>query len=231
MASRFTPINASYVLLVEGDDDKYFFNKICATFNPSPNIKVAVPKDFNGQNSKGGVLESLPPLLKQLADGSLSKLAVIVDADYEEQHGLGYQRTLQKITTLLIQQDFVLIQNTENHEPGLVFENGPELANFGLWVMPNNQDSGMLEDFVKACIKTDELSLFEHATQVVHAISEPKFKPHLYAKAEVATWLAWQKQPGHGLYCAVKDNLLNTDHALFQEMEQWLKKIFPNSSN
>ena len=51
------------------------------------------------------------------------------------------------------------------------------------------------------------------------------------AKAEVATWLAWQKQPGHGLYCAVKDNLLNTDHTLFQELEQWLKKIFPNSSN
>jgi hypothetical protein len=226
MARSFTPVNASHVLLLEGDDDKYFFNKLCVLFNLNPDIKVAVPKDFNSQNSKGGVFESLPPLLKQLADGSLSKLAVIVDADYEEQHGLGYQKTIQKITDLLTLQDFVLIQNAENHVTGLIFENGAELANFGLWVMPNNQNSGMLEDFVKTCIKTDELSLFNHAQQVVHAISEPKFKPHHYAKAEVATWLAWQKQPGHGLYCAVKDDLLNTDHALFQELAHWLKKIF-----
>jgi hypothetical protein len=214
------------VLLVEGDDDKYFFNKICTLFNLSPNIKVAVPKDFNSQNSKGGVLESLPPLLKQLADGSLRKLAVIVDADYEEQYGLGYQKTIQKITELVTLQEFVLIQNTENHASGLIFENGAELANFGLWVMPNNQDSGMLEDFVKTCIKIDELSLFNHANQVVHAISEPKFKPHHYAKAEVSTWLAWQKQPGHGLYRAVHDELLDTDHALFQKLAHWLKQIF-----
>jgi hypothetical protein len=69
--------------------------------------------------------------------------------------------------------------------------------------------------------------LFDHAALMVQTVPEPKkFKPHHYSKAEVATWLAWQKPPGHGLYYVVYDNLLDTNHALFEEMQQWLKKIF-----
>ena len=114
----------------------------------------------------------------------------------------------------------------ENQSNGLVFENSDGLADLGLWIMPNNRDEGMLEDFIKTCVSTTEQPLFNHAVQVVQAVPNKKFKDHHYSKAEVATWLAWQKPPGHGLYWSVKDKLLDTNHALFQEMQQWLKNIF-----
>lgn len=57
-------------------------------------------------------------------------------------------------------------------------------------------------------------------------IPTPKFPAHLTSKAEVATWLAWQKQPGHGLYAVIKDQLLDYESPLFKELERWLLNVF-----
>jgi hypothetical protein len=46
------------------------------------------------------------------------------------------------------------------------------------------------------------------------------------SKAEVATWLAWQKQPGHGLYRAVEDQLIDMNSELFLELKDWLTHIY-----
>ncbi|HIH86657.1 MAG TPA: hypothetical protein HA304_01985 [Methanosarcinales archaeon] len=100
------------------------------------------------------------------------------------------------------------------------------MADFGLWVMPNNGDEGMLEDWIKSCVHPNENQLFAHAKTVVDTLPLTKFKPIHISKAEVATWLAWQKQPGHGLYRAVEDQLIDTNSALFQELSFWLTHIY-----
>jgi len=53
-----------------------------------------------------------------------------------------------------------------------------------------------------------------------------KFQSWHKTKAEVATWLAWQKKPEHGLYNAVQSDLLNTESSLFKELHAWLKHVF-----
>ncbi len=218
--------SSKHVLLVEGEGDRGVFEQICNSLQLNPEIQVATPKDNQGpRNGKPGVFERLPILLKRIADGELVHLAVVVDADYV-QYNEGYQKTLEKITEIITPYGFSLTQRLENQPSGLIFENSDGLADLGLWIMPNNQNEGMLEDFIKTCLSTTELPLFDHAVQVVQAVPNKKFKDHHYSKAEVATWLAWQNQPGHGLYYSVKDKLLDTEHALFQEMQQWLKNIF-----
>ncbi len=92
--------------------------------------------------------------------------------------------------------------------------------------MPDNQNEGMLEDFIKNCIATEEQDLFKHAEETVKNIPEPKFKPHHQSKAEISTWLAWQKQPGHGVYITVKDELIDTDNPLFVRLSEWLNHIY-----
>lgn len=232
MARTSTTVNSSHVLLVEGEGDKGFFEQVCKSLSLNPAIKVAPPKDYQTdyeeplRNSKQGVLNLLDDLLNELLDevAPTQRLAIIIDADYEQKQGLGYQKTIEQVSKIAADYDFSL---TENQAGGLCFKHSDGLAEFGLWVMPNNRTDGMLEDFIKTCVTPDEQSLFNHAAQTVQTVPEPKkFKPHHYSKAEVATWLAWQKPPGHGLYYSVKDNLLDTNHALFQELEQWLKKIF-----
>jgi hypothetical protein len=217
------------LLLVEGEADQSFFKEVCNQLLLYPQIQIALPKELGGKNNtKQGIYNHLNILLRQQADGDIKQLAVVVDADYESVNPPdGFNNTVSKITDIVSSYGFTLKQN-QTLFSGLVFENDNGLSDFGLWVMPNNRDEGMLEDFIKASVKTDEQSLFDHAFQVVQTVPEPKkFKQHHYSKAEVATWLAWQKKPGHGLYHVLGDDLLlDTDHALFQELEKWLKHIF-----
>ncbi|MCK5720641.1 MAG: hypothetical protein KAH84_11950 [Thiomargarita sp.] len=213
------------ILLVEGTSDKSFFEKICKNLSLDATVKVTPPKDIGGtHNSKGGVLNQIPILLPQLNDGQKTNIAAIVDADYIR-HGSGYQKTIEQIAKILNDFDFQLKTDIPNKN-GLYFENSDGLPDFGLWVMPDNKQEGMLEDWIKSCIKDDENSLFQHASDTVHNLSHPKFKPHLTTKAEIATWLAWQKTPGHGLYSAINDKLLDEDSIIYQNLCRWLKDIF-----
>jgi hypothetical protein len=107
-----------------------------------------------------------------------------------------------------------------------LFKHSDGLRDFGLWVMPNNNREGMLEDWIIESIKNDEKALFQQATTAVQQLSSPKFKPHLQAKAEVATWLAWQKTPGHGLYSVMKEGLLDENSVPYTQLGNWLKSIF-----
>ncbi len=118
---------------------------------------------------------------------------------------------------------FTLIPNPAG---GILFQHDDGLADFGLWVMPNNRDEGMLEDWIKSCVHQDEHKLFAHAETVVATLPQTKFKLIHFSKAEVATWMAWQKQPGHGLYRAVEDQLIDMDSALFKELCVWLTHIY-----
>lgn len=218
------------ILLVEGEADRAFFEQICKVLELDTSVTIAPPKSLakeGAYNSKEGVFNYLPTLLGQLADGQTSRLAVVVDADSTENGG-GYQRAIDRVKEIVTPHGFVLAAPTVG---GIVFQHNDGLADFGLWVMPNNGDEGMLEDWIKQCIHPDELGLFTHAESVVAALPQPpKFKSIHRSKAEVATWLAWQKQPGHGPYRAVEDELIDPNGTHYKNLIAWLGHIFPKHS-
>lgn len=47
------------------------------------------------------------------------------------------------------------------------------------------------------------------------------------AKAETATWLAWQESPDRGLYNALKKNLLSPAAPGYTALLAWMQQIFP----
>lgn len=215
---------ASHVLLVEGYADRDFFEQVCKLLGLNPTLQVATSKDFQGiRNTKEDIFKLLPNLFKQVEAGVIERLAVIVDADKVE-HGSGYEKTFIKVKEIAERYGFTLVEQQVN---GFCFCNNAGLADFGLWIMPNNLDEGMLEHFIKQCVRADEQALFDYAVQTLDMLPKPKkFKPHHDTKAEVATWLAWQKLPGQGLYGAIKDDLINTNHPLFKQLANWLNQIF-----
>ena len=213
------------ILLVEGEADKSFFEIICKNLGLHTIVEVAAPKDITkARNGKWHAIKLLPILIKYLADEEieLTHLAVVVDAD-RVADGNGYENTIDKVTKFVAQEGYAL---SSNPVAGVLFEHDEELADFGLWVMPNNCDEGMLEDWIKRCIRTDELELFKHAKKVVCDLPSRKFNSNRCSKAEVATWLAWQEQPGHGLYHIVKDELIDTNSASYKELSNWLNHIY-----
>ena len=215
------------ILLVEGEADRAFFELICKKLALDAFVRVAAPKDLTGShNTKEGVFNCLPIELKNLGDGQTARLAVVLDADSLPKGG--FQAALERIR--LIVEPFGY-RATGSSAGGVIYQHNDGLQDFGLWVMPNNAHEGMLEDWVKACMLSNELTLFTHAVSAINTLpAAPKFNPIHRSKAEVATWMAWQKRPGHGLYRIVEDELIDTDSRLYLELSAWLRHVFPVKS-
>lgn len=222
------PKNLNKILLVEGIADKGLFEQICIFLNLEKDI-IFLPKDLAAyRNTKEGIFHTLPHVLQQSGGDKDLKLAVIIDADYII-HGKGYLKALERFKQEVEKYGYYL--KNDDNEIGLIFENEEGFSDLGLWIMPNNQDEGMLEDWIKSCISEKERVFFQQASDAVKNLPKQRFGEHSHTKAEIATWLAWQKKPGEGLYITMKKNkegerLLDIQHPLFQSLTRWLEHIF-----
>lgn len=235
--------NPKQIIVVEGEADRQVIECLCQVIDISPQIKVFPPKDLtllelaeldNGvshvKNSKTGVYNILASLLKRLEQGDIENLAIIVDADQTGHHSGGFNQTLEQI-----KQRLSPYQLTDSSN-GLIFTHPQGGLPIGVWIMPNNQQDGMIESWLADCIHDDEKTLFEKAKISTPQIAEkPKFAEYHRTKAEVATWLAWQQKPNIGLYSAFIRHkkthhplLLNTQSAAYQNLVSWLHRIFPS---
>lgn len=219
-------MNIKKILLVEGKSDEEFFSAFYESLNLHTKVQVAPPKSVGGKfNNKEGVLNHLPVLLKQLDDGQLERLGVVVDADHGNDGGLGYQRTVDRVSGIVKEYGFSQFKSIGNRG-GLAFSNSDGLRDFGLWVMPDNRSDGMFEDWIKACIVQSDAELMRLADKTVISLKAPKFKQLHQSKAAVATWLAWQRNPGRGVKSTVEEQLLNERAAPFVSLREWSTHVF-----
>lgn len=222
-------MSAKNILLVEGEADRAFFEKLCERFNLTVKVQITTPRDaghkLDTKQAAFSVLET--SYLIQLTDGSIERLAIVIDADRATDGG-GFERTLAQLSKSLNPAGYAL--RTDTGLDGLLFAHSDGLNDIGAWVMPNNADEGALEHWVQTNLHPGESALMQHAQASINQIPlEPKFKPIRRTKAEVATWLAWQEQPDHGLWQAAKPGLLDESALQFQAMKAWLEKVFPGA--
>ena len=215
------------ILLVEGDADRGFFEALLQRWQFSVKaVDVCTPRDAgHHKDSKQAAFAVIQQTyLPQLADGQIERLAVVVDADRTE-HGGGYARTVKQLTDVLNTFGYVALQAPA---PSLIFQHDDGLSDIGVWVMPDNAGDGMLEDWIKQSIHPQEAGLMSHASSAIDQIpGRPKFKPLRRSKAEVATWLAWQENPDHGLWQAAEADLLDESAPLLIGFKDWLGRVFP----
>jgi hypothetical protein len=213
------------VLLVEGLADSAFYEALCRETRRKA-IKVRSPGSFGAEvDSKTNAIHRLPLLLKQVEDGSIDRIGLVVDADYEAEHGLGFAGTLEHVRNKVIAAGFE--RETRIASGGFVFKHRDDLPSVGLWIMPDNQHEGMLEHFVQACIVgAEQVALHGSACAAVARLSPPLFKSFHSAKAEVATWLAWQRMPGAPVASAVGDHLIDLSSPPCRSLSAWLQAVF-----
>lgn len=167
----------------------------------------------------------LPELIMGLADGSLKRLALIVDADFPETD-LGFEKTWKKIAEILCNSGYGIPNQLPNSTGGFLFSHNDGLPDFGLWIMPNNKADGLLEDFIKTSVLNTEKSLLEHAITTVKNLPSRKFKDIHLTKAEIATWMAWQKMPGQSIAGAVGGELLDFNAGQARQFLDWLRQVY-----
>ncbi len=102
-----------------------------------------------------------------------------------------------------------------------------ELPVVGIWLMPDNTIPGMLENFVSFLIRPDD-SLWPMAEEVLQKVIEKdrRFRETYQMKAQLHTWLAWQKQPGTPLGLAITNRYLDADAPHAQKLMDWIRQLF-----
>jgi len=217
-------MDSKKILIVEGATDKRLFTRICNKNLAFKSIEVRMPNETEGDKYPGGkqgVIKFIEDTITEV-ENTLT-IAAIVDADYSLAGDGGVEKTLKIIQEKILPYGY-------NGEPnacsgGYIFNNkDKEIKPFGLWIMTaKNNNEGVLEDWIKESVNSDNL---QAAIDVVDAIKNPKFSDNNKSKAQVATWLAWQKKPDQGFASIFSDNLINEQSESFLQLVAWLKAVF-----
>jgi hypothetical protein len=207
-------------LLVEGKNDRHVIWALCEQYQLPEEFSVEVPEE-DGVDQQGidVLLRGLPDRLKQ---ETLQTLGIVVDADQELQ---GRWNSLCDRLRFNGYPDLP----TNLPDAGLICPSpNLRLPKLGIWLMPNNQLPGMLEDFV-ACLVPPEDALLARARAILAELEAAEL--HRYSlvhrpKALIHTWLAWQDKPGMPMGQAITAKVLHKDAELAQRFVTWLHHLF-----
>jgi len=197
-------------LLVEGNDDLHVIKSLCQRFNVNENFDVI--------NCEGidKLISQIPIRIKQ---SGIKTIGIIVDADFEiQKRRLEIYRVLEKVGYSI---------KPEMNPDGLIFLQS-DMPKIGVWIMPNNEVNGMLEDFVAFLIPEDD-KLMPIAKKVLEEIESTNINNYSlihHSKALINTWLAWQEVPGLPMGAAITKRYLTVEHEQCKRFINWLIELY-----
>jgi len=203
-------------LLVEGNSDKQVIDALCKQNQISGLFSFTFP-------TKGGIENLIQNLPRKLEEPNLTTLGIVADAD------LDVAARWQALTNKL---QIFGYQNIPNIPPETGWIYTPSLQEekpkIGVWLMPDNKLPGMLEDFVKYLIPSDD-KLKVKAEAILKEIETEKINAYSlthYQKAFIHTWLAWQKTPGMPMGQAITAQVLSNNSEIANNFMTWLTDLF-----
>ena len=207
--------HSPYRLLVEGADDKHtiihLMTRHGADWNSSERFLPYV-------DDCGGV----DPLIETLAVAAKSgykRLGVVVDANAD------IAARWDRIRTALAKADVSL---SENPGPdGIVVAGMTRDTKIGVWLMPDNQGRGQLEDFLAKLVPPND-GCWAHACEATRRAKEigAMFAEKDLCKASIHTWLAWQESPGLPFGTAITAKYFGVDSPEALKFVNWFKQLF-----
>ena len=152
----------------------------------------------------------------------IQSIGVIVDADAR------LQDRWNSLKSTLEKKDYI-VPNTPESD-GTVIKGIGRNPTIGVWLMPDNLQSGMLEDFIRHLIPQNDL-LHPFVDQILTQIEAEdipnRYDPAIHrAKAFIHTWLAWQKDPGKPMGTAIAATFLDHNTEVCLRFVDWLNRLF-----
>ena len=206
------------ILLVEGTDDEHVLKHICG------NRGIPHLDEVKSCGNDIKLIENLEVRLKVSEEGDV--VGIVIDADT----GIAdrWKSVRNRITDIGYQN---VPDQPDSDGTILDSPSGTLLPRLGVWIMPNNQTSGILEDFLHFLVPQPNI-LFDHARDSVKTIpeGERRFKSLDEPKAVIHTWLAWQEEPGRPFGTAITARFLDPNVPEVDVLVAWLKRLFFPSS-
>lgn len=197
-------------LLVEGNDDQHVIWALCEKFSIGENFDVI---DCEGVDK---LYEQIPVRFKQ---SGINTIGIIIDADSELKKRWDSLKELLKslgfIIPDLLPEEGLITTNTANQKAGI-------------WIMPNNNVNGMLEDFITFLVPKDDklLPIVNSALQNIEDKKLNKYSLTHKSKATIHSWLSWQEDPGTPMGLGITKRYLTTDEAICLKLTNWISSLF-----
>ena len=207
------------ILLVEGEEDKRVIPELIEKTSGIAwevgNTTIVGIKKFDGKSEllKPGQIET------ELKGSGLISLGVLIDADEDAAACWDSIRNRERL------------KSTYPEFPATMPEKGfiTRAANrphFGVWIMPDNTNRGMLETFLLYLRPTSPLLEFSKETV---KLAQERGAPLLDSqtdKAQIHTWLAWQNPPGQQMHNAIEQKMLTEKSQLLTDFLAWFCELY-----
>lgn len=100
-------------------------------------------------------------------------------------------------------------------------------ATVGVWLMPDNQREGKLEDFLHGLVAQGDTLIGYAGEAAEHAAEiEQRFPGSDRRKAVLHTWLAWQERPGCPYGTAVRARYFDHNAKVAQRFVDWFRRLY-----
>jgi len=200
------------ILLVEGINDKAVFGSIFKHHKLPEGFKIEVKGDVEK------LIRSIPVHVKT----DVKTIGIVIDADFN----IDNQRNRWEAIKNKLKNIGYNVPD-KLHPEGTIIKND-ELPVIGIWVMPDNNSDGMLEDFVTFLVPEDD-KLMPFVDETLIDLEEKglnKYKGIHRAKARIHTWLAWQESPGTPMGLAITKKYLDIEKEECQIFVKWITNLF-----
>lgn len=220
-------------LIVEGETDQHVLSNLLWKFD----IKnYRVKRDEVDRATRRPVDELLisiagsrPELFRMIAPklkaSDRSAVGFVVDADTGSDDTSAYRRTWDAIKE---QVRLAGITKIKNPQRGLapVFEGRFDMR-IGFWIMPDNQQPGAIEHFLRVLIDANDklIAFAESCTRQAQSEHGASFSTNDFLKAHLACWLAWQDEPGRPLGQAMSHESFHHHHELAARFKDWISRL------
>ena len=114
------------------------------------------------------------------------------------------------------------------NEQGTIIQ-AQDKPSIGIWLMPDNDQNGMLEDFCHSLIEPKSLEVAAQSVEQAKTHKATTFKDAHHSKAIIHTYLAWQDEPGLPLGAAITAKALDGDKPLAKTFVDFLNRLFVES--
>lgn len=221
-------MNNRRILFVEGPDDQHTIWALCEHFKIKETFAVEIPDGTGKINPKallahkGGIDNVLKATELNLIAGSdaIERIGIVVDADQD------LEARWSKVKNILIAAGYETIPDNPDDEGTIVTQEFKPAV--GVWIMPDNKIRGMLEDFLSFLVPENS-KVWEKAVECSKAVldmEDETFSEIHLSKAQIHTYLAWQKDCGKPFGQAITAKYLHADNPNCEKFVGWLNRLF-----
>ena len=215
MANGGDPSPGNRILLVEGQDEMHVVRHVCESYALTPPFTIS---------PIGGIDPLLRGIRSEISVEGRTVVGILVDANDNLQSR--WQSVTDKLRAANIKPPSGPASN------GTIIESRPRESTprVGIWLMPDNESPGELEDFIAGMIPSGD-PVWPMSEDYIEGIpaKDRKFKKGKILRAKVHAWLATREDP-RPMGLAIKAGDLDTGAENCERFVGWLRKLFEDEA-